>query len=361
MVPLPIGGAGARHPAAERHGTRARVQRLRRPAAGNACRQHGCRAGECATVRRDAAAAEGNRAAQRRARGHQQRSSRAWREARLPGHRRPRRRQAARGVRAPATSASAGIDEASSDRLHFLYEYEHGVRMRHPPRPSQNADAPVTQLVCRRASRSWPTRRPRWKHCGSITIPGTDPSLASVFVPILGGDRVLGFDRPGGLRARDTPSAKPTCGCFTTVAASMGVALENARLFDETQRRTHETAGAGRGRPRDQLDARPRDRDRPDRAPREGPAGRGQQRDLPAAADGNSYRAIVAIGETAEQLRATRSGPAKASSAACSKGVPSSSTTRRTTRAASRSRERCRSRRSVCWSRRCWPASRSRA
>ena len=32
------------------------------------------------------------------------------------------------------------------------------------------------------------------------------------------------------------PSAMPKCGCYSTVAASMGVALENARLFDETQR-----------------------------------------------------------------------------------------------------------------------------
>ena len=38
-----------------------------------------------------------------------------------------------------------------------------------------------------------------------------------------------------------TPSANPTCGCCSTVAASMGVALENARLFDETQRLLKET------------------------------------------------------------------------------------------------------------------------
>ncbi len=38
-----------------------------------------------------------------------------------------------------------------------------------------------------------------------------------------------------------TPSARATCACSTTVAASMGVALENARLFDETQRLLKET------------------------------------------------------------------------------------------------------------------------
>ena len=36
-------------------------------------------------------------------------------------------------------------------------------------------------------------------------------------------------------------SARPKCACLATVAASMGVALENARLFDETQRLLKET------------------------------------------------------------------------------------------------------------------------
>ncbi len=70
---------------------------------------------------------------------------------------------------------------------------------------------------------------------GTTTIPGTDASLSSVRVPILGGDRVLGsiilenFERENAYDEADMR-------LLSTVAASMGVALENARLFDETQR-----------------------------------------------------------------------------------------------------------------------------
>ena len=60
--------------------------------------EHGCCAGKRASVRRDAAAAEGNRAARRRAGGHQQHPAGCFRRAGLSGHHQPRRRQTARGV-----------------------------------------------------------------------------------------------------------------------------------------------------------------------------------------------------------------------------------------------------------------------
>ena len=50
-------------------------------------------------------------------------------------------------------------------------------------------------------------------------------------------DRVIG---PRDLRSR-TPSASATSDLLSTVASSMGVALENARLFDETKRLLAET------------------------------------------------------------------------------------------------------------------------
>ena len=64
-------GCSADHPG----GLRARecVRRGRRAPAGDGRRQHGRGARKRAPVRRDAAAAEGNRAARRRARDHQQR------------------------------------------------------------------------------------------------------------------------------------------------------------------------------------------------------------------------------------------------------------------------------------------------
>ncbi len=82
-----------------------------------------------------------------------------------------------------------------------------------------------------------PSRR-RW---GSRNIPGTDASRSSVIVPDRGRRSRAGLDRHGGLRARDHAFGESAVRLLSTVAASMGVALENARLFDETQRLLKET------------------------------------------------------------------------------------------------------------------------
>ncbi len=77
-----------------------------------------------------------------------------------------------------------------------------------------------------------------WRH--RRTVPGTDKAKSSVQVPIVGGDRVL-----GGIlvenHEREYAFGESELRLLTTVAASMGVALENARLFDETQRLLKET------------------------------------------------------------------------------------------------------------------------
>ena len=87
---------------------RVRVRRSRRAAADDGRREHGRRAGERAPLRRDAAAAQGNRAAQRRARGHQQHP--AGDRRRSSTSRRSSISSATSCARysAPATSASAG-------------------------------------------------------------------------------------------------------------------------------------------------------------------------------------------------------------------------------------------------------------
>ena len=76
---------------------------------------------------------------------------------------------------------------------------------------------------------------------GPTPIPGAARARSGVFVPILGGDRVSGMillenhERDGAFGADEV-------GLLTTIAASLGSALENARLFDETQRLSKETA-----------------------------------------------------------------------------------------------------------------------
>ncbi len=73
------------------------------------------------------------------------------------------------------------------------------------------------------------------------TVPGTDQALSSVTVPVVVGDR-----RVGGINMenheREQAFGDSEVRLLTTVASSMGVALENARLFEEIQRRTRESA-----------------------------------------------------------------------------------------------------------------------
>jgi GAF domain-containing protein len=75
---------------------------------------------------------------------------------------------------------------------------------------------------------------------GIKTIPGTQTSRSSIGVPILGGDRVLGVISLEN-HEREHAYGEAEVRLISTVAASMGVALENARCFDETQRLLKET------------------------------------------------------------------------------------------------------------------------
>ena len=120
--------------------------------------------------------------------------------------------------------------------------YEHGRAYRRraaPARATGGSQAPdgrrAQPVVYNNSRRSW-----RADGIAAIRRHRHEPNRVSSF-PILGGDRVLGVHRRSRTTSARTPSASPTCACCSTVAASMGVALENARLFDETQRLLKET------------------------------------------------------------------------------------------------------------------------
>ena len=69
---------------------------------------------------------------------------------------------------------------------------------------------------------------------GLGAVPGTDQSLSNIVVPIIGSDQVLGivamedYEREGAYGDAELR-------LLQTVAGSLGVALENVRLFNETQ------------------------------------------------------------------------------------------------------------------------------
>src|SRR5205823_51530 len=123
--------------------------------------------------------------------------------------------------------------DSKDDVLHFLYDYEHGQRANKAPMK------PRPEGIWWKLVRS---RRPIVAHTradatsqGIMTLPGTQESRSSVFVPVLASDRALGMIAMEDYE-RENVYGEAEMRLLSTVAASMGVALENARLFDETQR-----------------------------------------------------------------------------------------------------------------------------
>ncbi len=117
--------------------------------------------------------------------------------------------------------------------VHFLYEYEHGQRLEIKPQ------ALTPAALTRREPRVLNSVAEH-ESAGVGVVPGTDQCKSSVGVPIIGSDRVL-----GGIlledHVRENAYGESEVRLLQTVASSMGVALENARLFDETQRLLKET------------------------------------------------------------------------------------------------------------------------
>jgi GAF domain-containing protein/CheY-like chemotaxis protein len=121
--------------------------------------------------------------------------------------------------------------DEKANLVHFMYEYEHGQRLvpvSTPPLPGGTFDHILR------------TRQPILVHtaaegAGIGTLPGTDASKSAIYVPIISSDRVIGsigFEN----YERENAYGESELRLLTTIAASLGTALENARLFAETQR-----------------------------------------------------------------------------------------------------------------------------
>ena len=122
--------------------------------------------------------------------------------------------------------------------VHYLYEYEHGVRLTVPPQqpnPGGTFDIflkdrkPIVANTAELAAKT-----------GGTVIAGTDLSKSIIAVPIVTGDRLTGSLQIEDYE-RENAYGESELRLLTTIAASLGTALENARLFDETQRLLKET------------------------------------------------------------------------------------------------------------------------
>ncbi len=123
--------------------------------------------------------------------------------------------------------------------VHYLYEYEHGVRLKDIAPGPYKPESPVAKAMDARRPLVLNTPAEA-RALGIGQIPGTDESRSTVFVPIVGSDRVLGSIAMEDYE-REYAFGEAEVRLLTTVAASMGIALENARLFDETQHLLKET------------------------------------------------------------------------------------------------------------------------
>jgi GAF domain-containing protein/CheY-like chemotaxis protein len=121
-----------------------------------------------------------------------------------------------------------------SDIVSVPYAVDQGQRLELPPGPNVGLSALVI-----RERRSLRLGTLAEAHALGAVITGRDDAESWLGVPVLAGDRVLGvlaIDRV----ARDAFSESDER-LLATIAASMGQALENARLFGETKRLLGET------------------------------------------------------------------------------------------------------------------------
>jgi signal transduction histidine kinase/DNA-binding response OmpR family regulator len=185
--------------------------------------------------------------------------------------------------------------------VHYLYEYEHGVRLSIPPAALRD------EVVQRRAPRVFGTVAEQ-QAAGIGILPGTDQAKSSLSVQIVGSDRVLGVILIED-HDREHAYGPAEVRLLETVASSMGVALEAARLFDETQRRTRESAALAEvGRDISSTLDLPTVMDRIARHAKELLAADASAIFLPEAGPdtATAYRAIVAEGSDTEQLKEAR-------------------------------------------------------
>ncbi len=120
---------------------------------------------------------------------------------------------------------------------HFQYAIEKEEHIRPAPRPFDNLRQ---HLINTRHSVIIKTKDESFSWFKKETIAGTKPMLSGIFMPLLVGEKVTGYI---SLQNVDKENAftESDIKLLETLANSMSVALENARLFDETTRLLKET------------------------------------------------------------------------------------------------------------------------
>ena len=135
------------------------------------------------------------------------------------------------------TDISSGWYNRSENLTYYLYSCEHGVQIEIPPTPPMPGGS-FEKITQTRQPLVWNTMAEG--DAIAPVIPGTDASQSGVRVPIISSDRVIGMITMEDYE-REHAFGEAEIRLLTTIAATLGSALENARLFDETQRLLAET------------------------------------------------------------------------------------------------------------------------
>ena len=138
-----------------------------------------------------------------------------------------------------AQTVDIGVVDAAADQIWFPYSIERGVRL---------IDHPIEIMGFRKIAME--TREPvvvnedmerRCIEAGNPLAIAGEPSLSSVFVPLLIGNRGTGVISLHNLD-REHAFSEADVRLLMTLAGSLSVGLENARLFEETGQRAAELA-----------------------------------------------------------------------------------------------------------------------
>lgn len=128
------------------------------------------------------------------------------------------------------------IYDKEKNILHYPYEYEHGKRLNiESMEPTPLSDYVLKTGKMLLLKKVTDEEIAKLGITGKTTIPGTDESKSLVFVPIIVGTEAKGLILIENYEKEDAFSDSDIR-LLTTVANSMSVALENARLFKETLR-----------------------------------------------------------------------------------------------------------------------------
>jgi len=132
------------------------------------------------------------------------------------------------------TDMNIRIHDPQTNLIHFPYMYENGERLNVDSRELQDIGFAAHVLRTRETVVINENLNEEEKKYGSFTIPGTESEKSVVFVPLVTGDQARGLINLASME--EHAFSESDVRLLQTLANSMSVALENARLFDETQR-----------------------------------------------------------------------------------------------------------------------------